>query len=262
MTTKPETNQDGLVKSAGRTLDVLELLSKHAQGLTLSEIGSSLEIPLSSLHNLCNTLVYRGYLYRDRTNSFQLGPRIGQLKATYHENVNLILLADSQMEKITTITGETTSLAVLQGTTTVFIHKRPGEGILQVINPVGTRLLAHCTGSGKLMLSYLPESELDQLYPNEEIEGLTDNSINTKTKLKDELKRISQLGYAFNNQESEGGVWAVAGCIRDQDGMPIASLSIVAPSARITLKDHAGWEYLVRDACNEISYRLGYHASD
>src|SRR5574340_826190 len=142
---------NGLVKSAGRTLDVLELLSKHPQGLTLSEIGSNLDIPLSSLHNLCATLVSRGYLIRDKTNLFQLGPKIGQLKATYHENVNLILLADSQMEKITKITGETTSLAVLQGTTTVFIHKRPGEGILQVINPVGTRILAHCTGSGKIM---------------------------------------------------------------------------------------------------------------
>lgn len=258
MNKEQQSVNSGLVKSAGRTLDLLELLSRHPRGLTLSEIGSKLEIPLSSLHNLCNTLVNRGYLVRDRTNAFQLGPKIGQIKATYHENVNLILLADEQMEKITKITGETTSLAVLQGATTVFIHKRPGEGILQVINPVGTRLLAHCTGSGKIMLSYLVESEIDQLYSSENIEAMTPNSFRTKSELKAELKRISKLGYAFNNQESETGVWALAGCIRDQNGGPIASISIVAPSARISLKDHDGWEYLVRDACKEISYRLGF----
>jgi DNA-binding IclR family transcriptional regulator len=252
-------NNKGLIKSAGRTLDVLEILSEYSDGLSLSELSKKLNIPLSSLHELCATLVIRGYLIRDRTNIYNLGPKVGQLRANYQANNNLILLADTQMEKITQITKETTSFAVLQGNMIVFVHKRPGDGILQVINPVGTRLPAHCTGSGKIMLAYLAEEEIDKLYPKEKLENITNNSVKTKTELKEELKRIYKLGYAFNNQESETGVWAVASCIRDHEGKPIGSLSVVAPRARILTKDHSGWELLVRDASKDISYKLGFH---
>ena len=255
-------NNKGLIKSADRTLDVLEILSKYSDGLSLSELSKQLNIPLSSLHELCATLVTRGYLIRDRTNIYYLGPKVGQLRANYQTNNNLILLADAQMEKITQITKETTSFAVLQGTMIVFLHKRPGEGILQVINPVGTRLPAHCTGSGKIMLAYLPEEEIDKLYPNEMLEDYTLNSVKTKSELIAELKKISELGYAYNNQESETGVWAVASCIRDHEGKPIGSLSIVAPIPRILTKEHSGWELLVRDASTEISYKLGFNGEE
>jgi DNA-binding IclR family transcriptional regulator len=249
----------GYVKSSMRTLDILELLAEHPDGLSFTEICNLLEMPLSSSHNLITTLTYRGYLVRtNRGSTLQLGPKLAQLNVAYHANNNLILLADSQMEKLRDVTGETTSLVVLQGARIVFIHKRPCTGNLQVINPVGTRLYAHSTGSGKTILANLPESEIDLLYPGEELPGFTPHTITIKTRLKEELATIREQGYAFDHQESEEGVWAVASCIWNQEGQPFAALSIVAPNARISHKDISSWPDLVSDCAAKISFQLGY----
>ena len=254
--------KDNLVKSAMRTLDILELLAEYPDGLSFMEISRYLKMPVSSLYNLVTTLTYRGYLMRtNRGTLLHLGPKLAQLNIAYLANVNLILLADTQMEKLRNETGETTSLAVLQGTKIVVIHKRPGKGILQVINPVGTRLNAHSTGSGKTILAYLKEEEIDELYPDETLPAFSPNTITSKTLLKEELAKIRQKGYAFDNQESEEGVWAVASCIWNQDGLPFASLSIVAPITRINHDDTSHWYNLVKDCAEEISSQLGFQGN-
>ena len=247
------------VKSADRTLDIFELLAEYPQGLTLSDMGKRLGIPNSSLHNLVYTMEERGYLLHNHGNhAFQLGPRLAQLNIVYQANINLIMLADKYMEDLRQITGETTSLVVQQGPKIVFIHKCLGEGMLQVINPVGTRLYTHSTGSGKVILAYLPDEEIDRLYPEEQLPTFTPNTIKSKTALRRELINVRRLGYAYDNQESENGVWAVASCIKNHDGAPIAALSIVAPEARIISKDRTSWCHLVKDAASKISLQLGY----
>ena len=247
------------VKSAMRTLDILELLAGYPDGLSFMDISNHLKLPVSSLYNLITTLIYRGYLIQtNRGSKLHLGSKLAQLNVAYLENVNLILLADVQMEKLREITGETTSLAVLHGTRIVIIHKRPGKGILQVINPVGTRLHAHSTGSGKVVLANLHEREIDELYPDEVLRAFSPNTITNKILLKEELAKYRNQGYAFDNQESEEGVWAVASCIWNQEGKPFASISIVAPIVRINNKDTSTWYKLLKDSADEISAQLGY----
>ena len=247
------------VKSTVRTLDVFELLARKPEGLSLSEISRQLGIPVSSLHSILYTLINREYLLQNIvTSMYQLGPKLAQLNLAYYSNVNLIQIVDIYLEEIRRVTKETASLVILQGTTVLFIHKRPGEGFLGVINPVGTCLSAHATGSGKVMLAYLTEGELDKLYPEEELTVYTENTISNKTALKRELGRIRLQGFAYDDQESHYGVSAVAGCIRNRDGRPIAAISIVAPTDRYPQKENLNWHELLKNAADQISLRLGF----
>lgn len=250
------------VKSASRVLDIFELLAAAPSGYTLTDIGKRLRIPLSSLHGLTNTLVNRGYLVRnDGTMLFRLGPSLTRVASLINNQFDLIPLADPVMLRLRNELCETVSLSILEGTVIVFIHKCPAEGRIQVVNPVGTRLPAHATGSGKVMLACLPEEEIDCLYPDEFLPARTPHTITSKKALLAALADARDKGYACDNQESDLDIWAVASCIRNNKGYPIAALSVVAPIFRIHNKDFTRWHQTVRKSALEISARLGFHSN-
>lgn len=253
--------KNDVVKSAARALDILELLVKFPGGLTLTDVGENLDIPLSSLHNLMNTLLYRGYLTRDPgTSLYHLSSKLIQLAAAHHSQHDLVSVADPVMDRVSRLTAEATSLAVLQDNEVVFIHKRAAKDFVQVVNPVGTRLPTHATGLGKVMLAYLDDDEVDRLYPNEDLPTLTPSTISSKSELKEALHRVRERGYGIDNLESHQGVWAVAAAIRSRGGRPIAALSVAAPVFRVKDEDRKEWCEIVRDGAEEISKTLGFVA--
>lgn len=254
-------NHRNNVKSAARSLDILDYLADHPGGAGLTDLHHDLRVPVSSLHNIIMTMVQKGYLTRDeKTLTYHLGPRISRLANSYYDQIDLIQLAEPYMSRLARLTGETASLTVLRKNQIVFIHKVIGEGVQQIVNPVGTTHAAHATGSGKVMLAYLPENEIDRLYPQDKLESFSPNTITSKKILKEKLAKIAIDGYAFDDEESTPGIWAVAGCIRDRLGLPVAAMSVVGLVGRIKSKNHLDWIYPVRDMTAEISEALGFHA--
>lgn len=249
----------GDVKSAARTLDILEVLAEFPEGLSLTEIEKNLGFPLSSLHGLLNTMVNRGFVTKmPNTNIYRLGSRLVQIASSYRSQSNLVSIADPIMLRLKQLTLETVSLTVLQGNMVLFVHKHPAEGRVQIVNPVGTRLYAHASGSGKIMLAYMPEEDVNRIYPNEELPTATKNTLRTKTELLAELAEARQREYAFDDQESEIGVWAVASCIRGQDGDPVAAFSVAAPVFRLQGKDYKKWHVYLVEAAREASLQLQF----
>jgi len=249
----------GDVKSAARTLDILMVLAEFPEGLSLTEIEKNMGFPLSSLHGLLNTMVNRGFATKNpNTNIYRLGPRLMQIASSYRSHSNLVSIVDPIMQRLKQLTSETVSLTVLQGDVVLFVHKHPAEGRVQIVNPVGTKIYAHATGSGKIMLAYLSREELNRIYPNEELPTQTKNTIRTKTELITELAEVRQREYAYDDQESEEGLWAVASCILGQNGDPVAALSVVAPVFRLQGKDYKKWHTYLIEAAHEASIQLKF----
>jgi DNA-binding IclR family transcriptional regulator len=256
---RTSSSASGLVPSVERALAILDLVGRSRENLTLSAMGHHLRIPLSSLHGLVSTLLHLGYLEREEPSKvYRLGPKVGELGSSYHTGVDLAAVARSAMDRVRDAAGETVSLTILEGNQIVFVDKRPGQGQVQVVNPVGTRQPAHATGAGKVMLAYLPEAEFDRLYPDERLPALTPSTIASRRKLKQAGRQIRERGYAFDNQESELGVWAVAACIRDARGFPVGALNIVAPLFRVRNRDCTDWRLLVMRAAVDVSEALGF----
>lgn len=250
-------SENELVKSSARTLDILTLLANKSEGMKLTDIGEELGIPLSSIYGLIKTLERKGFLLHNSRNSqYLLGPKILQLSHLFRSQLDLVKYAEPVMDRLRRVTSETTSLSVLQGDKIVFIHKRIAEEVLRVVNPVGTTLYAHATGSGKVLLAFLNEEEVEQIYRNEKLTKVTPNTIGLKSDLMSRLAEIRKCNYAYDDEESELGVWAVASCILSEAERPLAALSIVGPTNRISKKDTSDWNQLVREGAREISLKL------
>ena len=251
-----------LVKSSARTLDILELFAAHPGDLSLSEMVKQLNIPISSMHGLVLTLKTRGYLVRDPVSlCYRMGPKFAQLAAVHSTYVELLAHAAPVMDRIGAACKEAVTMSVLQGDKIVFISNRPAISIVQAVNAIGTSLPAHATGSGKIMLAYLPGEEFERTYPNDKLPWLMANTISTKVELKQAILEARRRGCAYDEEESEEGVWAVAGCIRNSAGRPMAALSVVVPVIRVQANDIQYWTSLVIEGAAEISSKLGFVTS-
>ncbi len=247
------------VKSADRVLDIFVLLAQCPNGMKLKDIAHELKIPVSSLHAILNTMKNRGFLEREADSLiYRLSRKVYQIVPSFSQSEEeLISLAIPVMEQVQRDSQETVSLSVRVGTEVVFIAKRSSKAVIQVVQSLGSSFPAHATGSGKAMLAYLPEEEIDRLYPEEKLPGLTPKTIKTKTMLKQELNSIRLRGYAFDDQESVEGVWAVAACIRAPGGRSLAATSIVVPVFRHSPELERKWRQLIISAANELTQKLG-----
>lgn len=113
---------------------------------------------------------------------------------------------------------------------------------------IGNVAPMHCTGNGKHLLLNYSEEEIDRLIEKEGLPRLTEFTICDKPSLMEELKKVKELGYSFDNEEYEIGVRCISFPIHGINNKVIAGLSISGPSSRMNDK----FLFSKIDYCKEI----------
>lgn len=247
------------VKSAARVLDIFELLRDAGRPLTLTTISQELDIPKSSLHALMLTLTDRRYLEKDKVSQrYRLGPALITLAGHTQEVADLIDVAETDLDDLSQESGESISLAVLEGQEVVFVHKKASSHVVRVVHPVGTRLPAHATALGKCLLAFLSPEDFIGRYPTEQLPALTGNTITSRSELARVLQDIRTSRIAYDREESRLDVFAVASPVFDSYDRAVASVSIGVPVSRASHESVQRWENLVLTYAERVSARLGH----
>jgi DNA-binding IclR family transcriptional regulator len=223
--------ENGSVKSAARTLEVLEWLAAARERPTLSALAAELGVPKSSLRALLQTLQGRGWIETDPTGTrYGLGVRALLVGAAYVETDDVVALTRTAMDDLSRVTGETVHLARLDGTDIVYLAKRESAHPIRLFSAIGRRLPAFATALGKALLSERsPEQRRPHLpSPLPKLWTITDPVL-----LDRELARTRERGYALDNEENTEGIrcWAVT---LPRTDPPIDALSISVPVMRLT----------------------------
>lgn len=163
------------------------------------------------------------------------------------------------LEQLAEQTHETIHLAILDDGKIVYLGKIESNQTLRVsmASRIGQSAPAHCTGVGKLLLSYMPPEKLEQFLSQEKMQRYTEHTINDKSQLINELERIRQNGYAIDDEEYEVGIRCVAAPVRNKQGAVVAALSISIPTVRLPNSELPRYREYVTNAAEEISKRLG-----
>ncbi|HWR85564.1 MAG TPA: IclR family transcriptional regulator, partial [Rhodoglobus sp.] len=177
----------GEVKSAARTLEVLEMLAGEQHPMTLSEIAARLGLPVSSLHQLLKTLVARGWLSVNGT-AYSIGVRALLTGMTFIERDPVVQAMKPVLSALRTELGETVHLARLDGGRVVYLLSRESEHQLRMVSRVGQSLPAHATALGKAALSRLRDDDIRSRFPNG-LERVTDNTITDMDALLENLRQ-------------------------------------------------------------------------
>ena len=206
MTTPDDTTTFQPVKSADRTLDVLEALAAAQTPATLGELAHNLHIPKSSLHGILRTLSRRRWVEADPSGArFTLGLRALQLGTSFVDADGGVQRAQPTLDWLAEQSGETVQLARLDGATVVYLAKRGSRHPVQLISTVGSRLPAHATALGKAMLACLDTSEILRVLPAR-LEAVTPRTIVDRDRLVEELAVVRSRGYAVDDGEVAEGL--------------------------------------------------------
>ncbi len=219
------------VRNAAR---LLKQFSSRDRELGVSELARRLDLGKSTVHRLLVTLASENLLDQDEfTGKYRLGIAMHDLGAAVATHLDLHEAVIPPMERLRNITGETVQVAVLDGREVVYVERLDSPQTLRMFLEVGRRNDAHSTGTGKCLLAYLPDEELDQVLKGWRLKKKTQATITDQATLRTALKEIRRKGYATNVNESEMGVTSIAAPIRDRSGRVVASMSAAGPEVRM-----------------------------
>ncbi|WP_245976208.1 IclR family transcriptional regulator [Amycolatopsis palatopharyngis] len=220
------------VKSAERTIALLEYLSVAESSRSLREVTSDLAIPRASAYALLMTLVRTGWVEHDDSGSrFRLGIRALRAGAAYVEHDDVVQRAQPVMNDLSDQLGETIHLARLDGHEIVYLATCISRHSLAVVSRPGRRLPCWATGLGKAILAGRPWGEVDALLPAT-LAARTEHTITDRTALREELTEIGRRGNAVDEQESTLGLRCFAVPL-DFGGAVNEALSCSIPIVRL-----------------------------
>ncbi|AHI00231.1 IclR family transcriptional regulator [Kutzneria viridogrisea] len=228
----PAPTRPAAVKSADRTVELLEVMSRSERQLTLTELHKQLSYPKSSLYMLLQTLVSRGWVEVDpQRGTYGIGVRALLVGTSYLDHDPVVRTAIRVMEQVRQEINETVHLARLDGSDVVYLASRESEHHLRVVSRVGRRLPAHATSLGKAVLAQRDRAEVEALLP-EHLDPLTPNTVTEHEALHEQLARFRSEGYAHEREENTPGLGCYAVALPYRNPV-IDAMSCSVPVARL-----------------------------
>jgi DNA-binding IclR family transcriptional regulator len=239
-----------------KTMDVLDLLRENRGGLGLAEVTGALQVPKPTVYRILATLESRGYLDRGERGRYRIARKLFESPNERSVEQALLQAARPAMQRLLASVKETVNLGVLDGGEVLVIDTLESPLAVRMSSKVGNRRDLHSTALGKAMLAGMDEKEAARLIRMKGLPRLTKATITDEARLRTELSRIRQQGYALDNRENEDDGRCIAAPIGGPDGKVIAALSLSGPVPRVTLARARGLAGPLRLACREISSSL------
>jgi IclR family pca regulon transcriptional regulator len=226
------------LQSLERGIAVIQVFSRERPALTLSEVARLCGITRATARRILLTLEDLGHVRSDGR-LFSLTPRVLTLGWAYLSSLNLWETAQPLMEELTRRTNESCSAATLDLPDIVYVARVPTHRIMTIALGIGTRLPAHCTSMGRVLLADLPETELEPFLATTPLEGYTPRTITEPERLRRTIATVRQQGWALVDQELEIGLRSIAAPLR-AEGRTIAAINVSAAAPRVPLEQLRG----------------------
>jgi DNA-binding IclR family transcriptional regulator len=247
-------------QTAGRIFNIMEILSRNPDGMTMMNIVEELgNPPKSSIYVVLKQMVNNRYVsYIEKEKKYKIGPALIRLSAVVMNEHTIQKHARFFLEEISQETGEDTFLGILDGNRLQYIDKVEGTQSIRVNISIGATRYLHNSSIGKLLLANLSENEQKRIIEDEELVPITKNTITDINLLYNELSNIKKNGYSINNEESVEGVMGIAAPILNNLNEVVAGICINLPVSRAIRKKESLIQ-LVKKTAEEISKQLGRH---
>lgn len=231
----PEPHKTNTVGAVDKALALLNAFG-HQPSISVKEGAEMLGVAPSTAYRLLSTLQAHGYVGQDNlTKRYWAGSTLIDVALGALKGLDIRRVAHRYLEELSEELRETVNLVVLDkpGLQVRFLDSIESPEAVRVSSRTGTILPAHCTAVGKILLAGLTDEELRARIPSEKLMGLTELSVNRRSKLMIQLDQIRQSGYAANFGESTPGLSAIGVPITDPRGQVVAAIGVSAPANRI-----------------------------
>jgi DNA-binding IclR family transcriptional regulator len=221
-----------------RILAILEQVANSDRPVTPTEINEKLKLPKATIHRLCTKLEDEQFLQREIDGKRYLpGNRLRKIALGVVCNEHFRTRRNAVLMRLSEDIGETCNISIPDGSQMRYLDRAETHWPLRMQLPVGTTVPLHCTSSGKLFLSQFHGEQLSNLINNLNLEQKTANTLTSCEALEKALVKVRREQVGTDNEEFVDGMVCVAVPILDKQKRFFATLSIHAPSTRMSLEE-------------------------
>lgn len=222
-----------------RTLSILELLAKHADGMALAAIADQLAIPRSAAHRLLTDLVASGYVRQLREHGdYLLTTKLMSIGLTFLSNSGIVDIAQPLLNRLADLSGELVRLSVVDGNRLTWVARAQGarQG-LRYDPDMGTDARFSCSSTGWAWLSTFSDKEAQQKVKQQGLGKVADYGPNAPASLAALLPCIRatrERGFSITEETYAQGLNALSAPVRLMGQPALGVLTIAGPSFRLT----------------------------
>ena len=246
--------------SVEKAIDILLCFDPQHPQLRLTDISQRLGLHMSTTHRLLSLLKKKRLITADAASQlYSLGPGVVELAwIILRQQQDLRTLCAPYLERLRQATNETVSLYIRMGDCRVCIEELESGQEIKYSQTVGLTAPLHVGAPGKVLLAFLAPAELEALLATLLLTSVTSHTITDREQLLEELATVRQRGYAVSVGERSPWASAAAAPIWDWSGKPIAALSVLGPSHRLTSEVLPALGQQVQQVAIEVSRACGY----
>jgi len=251
---------DTKVQSLDRTFNILEVLAREPNGLTLAEVSTKVALPRSTTFRLLSVLLQREYVRKaSDTNRYRLGPGIIELSSNYLNNLELKTESAPFMRELALALGTIVFLARRQGDMMVYIDKQDQFTSLRKYAIIGEQRPLYCTALGKALILDMDDETIRNLFSKTTFQQFGPHTHTNLDSLIRDIHQSKTRGWTYDNEEAEPGMNCIAAPIRDYRGQIISSISTSwTLDSRPDLEPEKVAVHVMK-AARAISAAMGFH---
>src|SRR5690606_39212965 len=222
---------EGLAKG----LAVLESFDTERQRLNATQAAERAGLTRAAARRHLLTLAHLGYLETDGSH-YWLSPKVLRLSGSYLASSRLPRLVQPTLNRLALLARESFSVAVLDADEVVIVARSASpqaQRLLPYGLHLGTRLPAHATSTGRVLLGAMRPPALRAWLRGRELPRLTPGTIVDTQALRLRIEQARRDDFAIVREEHELGVLALAVPLRNMQGHTLAALNVVVAPQRM-----------------------------
>ncbi|MET0441455.1 MAG: IclR family transcriptional regulator C-terminal domain-containing protein, partial [Casimicrobiaceae bacterium] len=224
--------------SLARGLAVIRGFSQQRRKMSIAQLSLRTGIPRAAVRRCLYTLGKLGYVGSEDGRMFALRPQILSLGHAYLSSVPLVMAAQPILDQVSESIHESCSLAILDGDEILYVARSSASTrIMSIDLGVGSRLPAHCTSMGRVLLAGMGEPELATFLRRVKLAPFTNRTIVAKDALADTVERVRKQQYAVVDQELEIGLRSIAVPVKDFRDRISAAINVSVQAPRVTVAE-------------------------
>jgi DNA-binding IclR family transcriptional regulator len=222
-----------------RTLGILEMLSRHGEGMEMAALADQLNIPRSAVHRLLSDLQQFGYVRQTREHGdYVLTTKLVSLGLSFLGNSGITDVAQPLLDRLADVSGELVRLAVVDGTRLTWVARAQGarQG-LRYDPDMGSEARLSCSSSGIAWMSALADEEALALVAQQGVgtrEAYGPNAASSLQEVLAEVQAARARGYSLTEETYTAGLNAMAVPVRLPGEPPLGAITVAGPTARFT----------------------------
>lgn len=260
----PRAENDGVADLAqlgvmGKAFSILELIATARQPMPIAEIVRVTGLTKPTAHRITSVLSEMGFIERDAARrGYTEGPRLIELSLNTMSSAAPRSLRHAVLRSLSETVGETCNFGVLSGPEVIYLDRVEATWPLGLRFEAGSRVPAHCTALGKLLIGQLSPRERRDIINTMPLTRYTSRTLTTRSALVEAVDAIRDTEVGIDDGEFIEGVVCVSVPVKTSEGRVIGGIAVMAPEARVSRQRALSFVPMMQEAADRLGATFSY----